>query len=73
MSSNGYNAFNQTITLDECLAASVLGGTCYLGGTYYFVRSNCMTVETCIQICITNYGYKYAGLIAKYFIKIFQY
>ena len=35
---------------------------CYIGGVTNFIDSASMTVEKCLEICITTYGFRYAGL-----------
>ena len=40
---------------------------CYIGGETHFLDSHLMTIELCLEMCITTYGYRYAGL-AEYII-----
>jgi hypothetical protein len=35
---------------------------CYIGGVTNFIDSASMTVGKCLEICITTYGFIYAGL-----------
>ena len=66
-STNNCNAFVETsFTSSQCSteAASISGGICYTrcDDSHYFLKSSSMTVDICVGICITKYGYKYAGL-----------
>ena len=67
--SNSFDVFVETtFTDDQCNTAanSISDGNCDTGGNpYNQVWSTSMTVEICIQICITTYGYKYAGLTGR--------
>ena len=52
------------LNLQQCTtASSSISGNCFAGNNpYYKVNAFSMTVDKCSQICITTYGYIYAGL-----------
>ena len=69
---NGLNVFTDSITMSQCRMAETKGLplVCYIGGETHFLDSHLMTIELCLEMCITTYGYRYAGL-AEYIIIYF--
>ena len=69
---NGLNVFTDSITMSQCRMAETKGLplVCYIGGETHFLDSHLMTIELCLDMCITTYGYRYAGL-AEYIIIYF--
>ena len=61
---NGLNVFTETLNLTQCETVDTHSDSlvCYLGGTTNFIDSDKMTVEKCMEICITTNGFSYAGL-----------
>ena len=61
---NGLNVFTESLNATQCENIEANNDTlvCYLGGVTNFIDSASMTVEKCLEICITTYGFKYAGL-----------
>ena len=61
---NGLNVFTESINTTQCEDVEKNNDTlvCYIGGVTYFIDSAWMTVEKCLEICITTYGFRYAGL-----------
>jgi hypothetical protein len=62
---NGLNVFTDSITMSQCRMAETKGLPliCYIGGeSTHFLDSHLMTIELCLEMCITTYGYRYAGL-----------
>ncbi len=56
--------FTETINSTQCETVDTNSDSlvCYLGGTTNFIDSDKMTVETCMEICVTTFGFSYAGL-----------
>jgi hypothetical protein len=61
---NGLNVFTETINTTQCetIDSDSDSLVCYLGGTTNFIDSDKMTIEKCLEICITTYGFSFAGL-----------
>jgi hypothetical protein len=63
LSSNTDDVFNENLTPAQCNASAIAPDYCDQNNGYNEIYSNSsMTVEKCVQICITTYGYKYAGI-----------
>jgi hypothetical protein len=61
---NSLNVFTDSITLSQCRMAETKGLplVCYIGEVTHFLDSHLMTIELCLEMCITTYGFHYAGL-----------
>ena len=56
--------FTESMNTTQCEDVEKINDTlvCYIGGITNFIDSAWMTVEKCLEICITTYGFRYAGL-----------
>jgi hypothetical protein len=61
---NGLNVFAETINTTQCedIDANSDSLVCYIGGVTNFIDSASMTVEKCMEICVTTFGFSFAGL-----------
>jgi hypothetical protein len=72
---NGLNVFLESINSTQCTMGANFYSTftssffCYIGGYHNFIDSELMTIEICIDICISKSGFLYAGISRYIFEK----
>ena len=61
---NGLSVFTESLTSTQCENIEAFNETlvCYLGGVTNFIDSASMTIEICMELCISANGFTYAGL-----------
>ena len=65
---SSFKVFNEAF--NECNSSQILPDSCRsYNGYSYIYSANDMTVERCLKICVTTYGYKYAGIISGFDFK----
>jgi hypothetical protein len=56
--------FTESLNSTQCENIEAFNDTlvCYLGGVTNFIDSASMTIEICMELCISANGFTYAGL-----------
>ena len=62
---NGDDVFYENLMQAQCNSAAIAPDYCLQSNGYNQIYSNAMTVEKCLGICVSTFGFKYAGLNSR--------